>query len=187
PDPAPVLATMARRLQAAGACALAMPCNTAHHYAPAITGAVTIPFLDMIELSAARTAQSAPPGASVGLLASPAVRRTGLFDAALARRGLHALWPGDGANDQGGLLEAIRLIKAEGATDRARALLQEASHGLARRGAGLQLVACSELSLIAGSVAPDVTSLDTLDVLVDAITDFSLAPAATSPAPGAAQ
>jgi len=48
------------------------------------------------------------------------------------------------------------------------------------------LIACTELSLIAGSVAPDVTSLDTLDVLVDAITDFSLAPAA-SPAPGPAQ
>ncbi len=30
-DPAPVLAAMARRLEAAGAEALAMPCNTAHH------------------------------------------------------------------------------------------------------------------------------------------------------------
>lgn len=33
-DPAPVLAAMARRLEGAGAEALAMPCNTAHHYAP---------------------------------------------------------------------------------------------------------------------------------------------------------
>ena len=182
PDPAPVLATMARRLQAAGAQALAMPCNTAHHYAPTIAGAVDIPFLDMIALSAARAAQSTAPGAQVGLLASPAVRRTGLFEAALARHGLRALWPGDDANDQGGLLDAIRLIKAEGTTDHAHALLGAASRDLARRGAGLQLIACTELSLIADSVAPDATSLDTLDVLVDAITDFSLSPAA-SPAP----
>ncbi|HAC49643.1 MAG TPA: aspartate racemase, partial [Sulfitobacter sp.] len=35
-DPAPVLAAMAQRLERAGATALAMPCNTAHHYAPAI-------------------------------------------------------------------------------------------------------------------------------------------------------
>ena len=39
-DPAPVLADMARRLVAGGAEALAMPCNTAHHYAPAIRSAV---------------------------------------------------------------------------------------------------------------------------------------------------
>jgi aspartate racemase len=33
-DPAPVLAAVAKRLEEAGAGALAMPCNTAHHYAP---------------------------------------------------------------------------------------------------------------------------------------------------------
>ena len=33
-DPAPVLAVVAKRLEEAGAGVLAMPCNTAHHYAP---------------------------------------------------------------------------------------------------------------------------------------------------------
>ncbi len=51
-DPGPVLTDMARRLEAAGVAALAMPCNTAHHYASRIRAAVSIPFLDMIELSA---------------------------------------------------------------------------------------------------------------------------------------
>ncbi len=50
-DPGPVLAAMARRLQAAGAEALAMPCNTAHHYAPAIRQATAIPLIDMVALS----------------------------------------------------------------------------------------------------------------------------------------
>ena len=53
-DPAPVLADMARRLVAGGATALAMPCNTAHHYLPAIRSAVRVPFLDMVELSVAQ-------------------------------------------------------------------------------------------------------------------------------------
>lgn len=35
-DPGPVLASMARKLEAYGAEALAMPCNTAHHYASVI-------------------------------------------------------------------------------------------------------------------------------------------------------
>ena len=56
-DPAPVLADMARRLAAGGAEAVAVPCNTAHHYAPTIRAAVDLPFLDMIELSVDRAAQ----------------------------------------------------------------------------------------------------------------------------------
>ena len=39
-DPSFVLASMARRLEGAGATALAMPCNTAHHYASVIQNAV---------------------------------------------------------------------------------------------------------------------------------------------------
>ena len=82
-DPGPVLVGMARRLVAGGAMALAMPCNTAHHYAPAIRSAVRVPFLDMVELSVNRAARMTGSGGQVGILASPAVRRIGLFDAAL--------------------------------------------------------------------------------------------------------
>ena len=70
-DPGPVLADMARRLVAGGAQALAMPCNTAHHYAPAIRSAVAVPFLDMVEASVAHAATRARPGAQIGVLASP--------------------------------------------------------------------------------------------------------------------
>ena len=169
-DPAPVLADMARRLEGAGAEALAMPCNTAHHYAPAITGAVSVPFLNMVELSADRAAQAPEAGGPVGVLASPAVRLTGLFDEALVRRGLRALWP----QDEEAMLGAIRRIKAEGTCRPARDVLHRASDELAGRGAAFQLIACSEFSLIADSIAPQVQAVDTLDVLVGAIVDFSL-------------
>ena len=51
-DPMPVLMSMAQDLERAGAQALAMPCNTAHHYALAVTNATTLPFLNMISLTA---------------------------------------------------------------------------------------------------------------------------------------
>ena len=57
-DPAPVLAAMARQLQDAGAEALAMPCNTAHHFVPAICAATTVPFLDMVAAAAAEKSRS---------------------------------------------------------------------------------------------------------------------------------
>jgi aspartate racemase len=168
-DPGPVLATMAVRLAAAGADALAMPCNTAHHYAPVIGAAVDIPLLDMVRLSIARAAQAAGPGGRVGILASPAVRRIGLFDAQLARCGLTALYPGDEA----ALLAAIRRIKTQGADDVARQTLAKASAELMEGGAVVQMIACTEFSLISDSVAAGAKAFDTLDVLVAAIVNFA--------------
>jgi len=168
-DPGPVLADMARRLVAGGAEALAMPCNTAHHYAPAVREAVTVPFLDMVELSVARAAHLAGPGGKLGILASPAVRKIGLFDAPLARFGVQAVYP----EDEAALLAAIRQIKAQGAGPEATAVLRVASEGLLRRGAVVQMIACTEFSLLTGATAEGATSFDTLDVLVEAIRTFA--------------
>lgn len=167
-DPGPTLAGMARRLEAAGATALAMPCNTAHHYAGFITEAVSIPLLNIVEIASDHALAKLGANGCVGILASPAVRRTGLFDEALMRRGLSAVWPGD----EDPLLAAIRDIKGNGPSTFARETLKEASRGLAEKGAGFQLIACSEFSLIADSVAEGVTGVDTLDLLTDAIVRF---------------
>lgn len=169
-DPAPVLAAMARRLEAAGAEALAMPCNTAHHFADAVRGAAGVPFLDMVALSVAKARALAGQGGTVGILASPAVRRVGLFDGPMAAAGLVPLY----AADEDATLGAIRAIKAHGPTEAARAALAAASADLLARGARVQMVACTEFSLIADAVAPGVTAFDTLDVLVEAIVAFSL-------------
>lgn len=170
-DPGPVLAAMARRLEAAGATALAMPCNTAHHYAPVIAEAVSIPFLDMVQLSVEWAKDLAGSGRRVGILASPAVRQIGLFDAPLAAAGLKAVYP----EDEPALLAAIRAIKAEGATNGARETLRSASQELHEAGADVQMIACTEFSLIADACVSRAQVFDTLDVLVSAIVAFSFA------------
>jgi aspartate racemase len=169
-DPGPVLAAMARRLQLAGAGALAMPCNTAHHYAPQIRAAANLPFIDMVQLSVARAAHLAGKGARVGILASPAVRQTGLFDAAFAGAGLAAAY----ADDEATMLAAIRTIKAGGALNSARDTLARASAALLAQGCTVQMIACTEFSLIADAVAPQATSFDTLDELVRGIIAFAM-------------
>jgi aspartate racemase len=168
-DPGPVLARMARRLEAAGAEALAMPCNTAHHYAPEIRAASGLPFLDMIALSADHAAELAGKGGRVGILASPAVKRIGLFDAALHIRGLSAVYP----DDEAALLGVIRRIKASGPDEAAATTLAAASSELKARGASVQMIACTEFSLIADATAPGVCAFDTLDRLTAAIVAFS--------------
>ncbi|SMO90503.1 aspartate/glutamate racemase family protein [Ruegeria faecimaris] len=168
-DPGPTLAAMARRLEDAGALALAMPCNTAHHYAKAITDSVDIPLLNLIELAAEYAARTLGSGGCIGMLASPAVQRTYLFETTLQTRGLSVVWPADDEK----MLAAIRKIKTDGPCNEGRETLRVASKELVAAGADLQLVACSEFSLIADSVAAEVNAIDTIDLLVQAIVEFS--------------
>jgi aspartate racemase len=162
-DPGPVLAGMAQRLQVAGAQALAMPCNTAHHYAPLIRSAATVPFLDMVGLSVVRVA--ALGVGTMGLLGSPALRRVGVYDAACANAGLQVVY----LTDEDAALALIRQIKAQGPTGPARARLQQLAAGL---GTDAVLIACTEFSLMAGAVQATHV-IDTLDVLARAIIAFS--------------
>ena len=169
-DPAPVLADMARRLESAGAEALAMPCNTAHHYAPTIRAAIKVPFLDMVDLSVRSAAELAGVDGRVGILASPAVRKFGLFDAPLARFGVQAFYP----EDETAMLTTIRRIKTEGPEPETASALRAASNALLQRGAQVQMIACTEFSLLADATAEGATAFDTLDVLVAAIKAFAV-------------
>ncbi|MCD1635767.1 amino acid racemase [Martelella mediterranea] len=168
-DPGPVIAGMAQKLEAFGAEALAMPCNTAHHYADGIRNAVAIPFIDMVRLTVEAIISETRPGAKIGMLASPAVRITGVFTNAFADTGRGPLYL---ANDAP-LLELIRHIKTRGADDNARAQMTAVSHALMSEGADMLLIACSELSLVSNAVDPAAHAIDTIDLLAGACISFS--------------
>lgn len=161
-DPAPVLARMARDLESAGAQALAMPCNTAHAYADAVRAATDLPFLDMRDATVAALAGAR----RIGMLASPAVRLTGAFDAAFARAGMAAVWP----QDEGPVLALIRRVKAGDTGAGARADLAALAGQMAAASDHV-LIACTELSLLTADCA--VPFIDSLDCLVDAIRAFA--------------
>lgn len=166
-DPSPALVQMARDLAAAGAQALAMPCNTAHHYADAIRSATDLPFLDMIGATADDlvTRGATRPA----MLASPAVRLTGVFDAAFAARGLVPVWLGDDAP----LLALIRDVKSgQSPIDLAARMTALAEAGLAR-GADHLLVACTELSLLTSALPATAPWTDSLDCLTARIAAFA--------------
>jgi aspartate racemase len=169
-DPAPVLCQMAKQLEKAGANFLTIPCNTAHHYHAQIQKAVSIPILDVIALSAARLIDVLPKGGRAGLLASPALRRLGVFEKALAGSRVALVHLDE--DGEAALLGVIRAVKAGERADR----LVERYHAVARRlrdaGADVQLVACTELSLLP---PPCGTYIDTLEVLVEETVSFARA------------
>jgi aspartate racemase len=183
-DPMPVLVEMARGLVGAGADILAIPCNTAHFYLPAIRAAVAVPVLDMIGLSVRRIAGLRPRPVTVGMLGSPAVRLVGLFDRGLRGAGIAILYP-EGPDDEA-VLDVIRAVKAGGPSAVQIAAYDKAAANLARRGAEALLIACTELSVIPPPRGAALPIVDTLDELVAAIIDTvkGTPPRETPPPPG---
>jgi aspartate racemase len=164
-DPTPELIRIALNLQRAGAGALAIPCNTAHAYAHSIRSAVSIPLLDMVQLTVDQIAGSRR-GTRVGLLASSAVLATELYARAFANHGIAVVPPAR----QDEVMSLIKAVKRGQTGVEVQAALARIALELAKQTDGL-LVGCSELSVIAaGITAPFV---DSLDVQAQAIVSFA--------------
>jgi len=162
-DPSPQLAHIARNLEVAGATVLAMPCNTAHNYVRAIEGAVSIPLLDMVRLTARRMADLWP-GSRVGLLASTAVHNTSLYAGALAPYGMETVVP----RGQQDLMSLIRAVKRGDSGVSRRGEFRRIAEDLAADCDAL-LIACTELSVVATDLRVNAPLLDSMDVLTDAV------------------
>ncbi len=167
-DPTPELVRIARNLEQAGATLLAMPCNTAHFYAPAIQAAVQVPLLNMVQLTASRLATNFP-AATVGLLSSTAVHRTGVYHQALATAGLSLLLPAD----QEEVMDLIRQVKRGDTGEQVRSRFRAIALAL-REHCDVLLVACTDLSVIADALQGAGALVDSQEVLVDAILDAAL-------------
>ena len=157
-DPLPVLIAMAQGLEKQGADFLTMPCNTAHYYLPRIVEAVSIPFLDMVALSIARLSDK-----RIGMLASPAVQKVGLYATRLEDADHVAVFP-DVAGEAK-LLEVIRAVKANALTAQHR---RDYAQIAASLDADAYLIACTELSVIGPPEGATKPVVDALDVLVEA-------------------
>jgi aspartate racemase len=170
PDPTPELVRIARTLERAGADVLAMPCNTAHAYAPAIRSAVSIPLLDMVMLTVERAA--ALGARRIGLLASSAVHNAAIYAGPLEHRNLAAVIP----RRQDELMSLIRGVKRGETGPSARGRLAVIAAELAE-GSDVCVIACSELSLMAADAnGSGVPIIDSLDVLTSAILEFIKTP-----------
>ncbi len=168
-DPGPYLAEMGKRLESWGADFLAMPCNTAHYYYHAIQQAVTIPVLNMIELTADRIAGENSSLRKLGVLASPAVFTTGILERPFASRNIELLAPGKDEQEQ--VFQAIKIIKAGDCGEEVLESLAAAGRGLVGKGAEALLIACTELSVIGEGLDLPVRVFDSCRTLAEHIVE----------------
>ncbi|MEL7257074.1 MAG: aspartate/glutamate racemase family protein [Pseudomonadota bacterium] len=166
-EPMPALMSMAQDLERAGAQALAMPNVEAHHYSLAVSHATTLPFLDMVELSAAHIKAS---GANkIGLVAAPACRTFEVFNAIFDARGLTPVW----LKDETAISDLIATAKNGTQGAELEQNLQAIANALMDHGAEHILVANAELSPLSETLPNEIPVTDSLSCLCEAIVAFA--------------
>jgi aspartate racemase len=157
PSPLPALLAGRDRLIAAGAVALAMPCNTAHFWFAQLLEGCPVPFLSIVDATCDEVAGLAAPGSCIGVIATGATLATHLFDTRLEALGYTALVPQAGEMTAL-LLPAIERVKA-GQVREGGALVELAVQALLDRGAQAVVLACTETPLALDAVNSGLRSV----------------------------
>ena len=159
-------------LSRAGALAVAIPCNTAHHWLPGMEAASAVPILSIVD-AVLGEAGAAAPNRPVALLAIEAALHAQLYQGRLEEQGHNVLLP-DESEMADLLLPAIALVK-RGRLAEAGDLLNRLIDGLEARGATAVVAACTEipLALAAKPQSPKLPIIDSLDALARASVRWS--------------
>ncbi len=157
-NPGEVLGEIMAALARSGASVVGMPCNTAH--SPAILDAALpklthcgrkVRFVHMIEETTRVIAETLPHARTIGVLSTVGTWKTGLYQEALAQKGLEALFPDKEGreNVQRAISDPAFGIKARSnpVTVEARTLLAEQAARLAEQGASAVILGCTEIPL----------------------------------------
>ncbi|OGB66470.1 MAG: hypothetical protein A2496_08255 [Burkholderiales bacterium RIFOXYC12_FULL_60_6] len=167
------MAAMAQGLEAAGADFLAIACNTAHFYYETVRASVTIPVIHMVEAVLAHIREHHPNCHKIGILASPAIRITRLYENILGPAGIKILYPDP--KDQDRLFQVIRKVKAGDLGPEIQDQYDRVCGHLEKKGVALAVVACTELSALgreSGKTA-SLACLDAAEILAKRIVDVA--------------
>ncbi len=166
-SPAPCMSEMARKLEEWGVDFLAIPCNTAHYYYDDVRRAVSVPVLNMIDLTVETIDRENSGIKTVGLLATTTVVNLELFKKRFAVRNIDLINPSGRLQDD--LMGAVRKIKTSSYGREVADVLQECAEELIFRQAEVLLIACTELSVIGNEINVSVPVYDSSQVLADSI------------------
>ncbi|MCP3673768.1 MAG: amino acid racemase [Gammaproteobacteria bacterium] len=164
-DPSPFLAKMAVGLENSGADFLAIPCNTAHYYYDVIQEAVNIPILHITDVVLKAIRHHFPDYHKIGVLASPAVQITKLYEDKFSTVGLDVTYPD--VAEQALLFQVIKDIKSNINREHCQQSYHNICSHLVDKGAELLIIACTELSIL--ETLSSVKTIDAVDTLANEI------------------
>ena len=159
-DPAPVMIEEVRRLIAAGADRIVIPCNTAHYFYERIAKVSTVPVINIIRETVDFCVQNHIQ--TVGVLATEGTVFSGAYEEECRRAGVRYLTCS--AEEQ---TVISRIIYDEIKKGQAPDLVafRAVADALLRRGAEAVILGCTELSLLKKDVGDAPYWIDSLEVL----------------------
>jgi len=138
-SPLPALLEVRDRLLSAGATMLAMPCNTAHHWAAQLTENCDAEFIDIVDAVIARIEAGVT---RLGLIATEATLAARIYERKLLPRGFQVITP-DADEYRNAVQPSIDAVKRLANREAGR-LLEPVVHSLLARGAERVVLACTE-------------------------------------------
>ena len=148
-DPTLALYATCKRLESAGAQAIAIPCNTAHAFVERIQAHLRVPIINMLTETIEWVARTHGTDQPVGLLATSGTVQSQVYHHAARRSGLHIITPG--FDYQALVMAAIygeKGIKAGFSEGVCREQLLLAAEHLCELGARVLILGCTELPLV---------------------------------------
>lgn len=150
PSPAPALVASLHKLSTLGADFAVMICNTAHIYFDEIAAQTKLPLINMIETAADYAAQRLA-GKKIGLLATKATARSGLYSGYFAETGVEVVLPGEADQE---LIQAVifdrsyglKVTGMSGSPTALKTIREVAGRMRASSGIDHLLLGCTELS-----------------------------------------
>lgn len=166
-DPLPALLRGIRGLEAAGATAIAIPCNTAHGWFEGMQEATALPILHIVDAAEAELLRLGVSPGPIGLMGTAGTLAMRLYQERLDQRGWTCLTPSTEEMDRL-VTPGIAEVKANNVAV-AYAPLAEAARLLIARGARAVVLGCTEIPLgIAAGPALPFPVCDTIDALARA-------------------
>lgn len=170
PDPTPWLLRGATILRRAGATLLAIPCNTAHAFLPAVSTQLGLPVVHMVDEVAKHLVTALPHVRAVGLLATTGTIRAQLYQQWLAQAGISVVTP-DQHLQSTHVMPAIRAVKAGSRDEKVAEQLTTAARHLFERSAQVIVAGCTEIPLGLPLGQAPCPVIDPATVLAQALLD----------------
>jgi aspartate racemase len=144
-NPLEVMALDAKKLQAAGADFVVIPCNTAHYFFEQIKAGVTVPMLNIVEGAVQYAKQTIPGLTKLGVLATDGTIQTDTYRLACEKEGIACAVPD--ARDQATVMRIIyEQVKAGKKAD--IAAFYHVVETLKEQGCQAVVLGCTELSIV---------------------------------------
>ncbi len=174
PSPLEAMVSSGRRLVAAGAEVLVVPCNTAHLWFDELQDELRLPMLHLVDAAIEEVQSQIGSGGRVGILGTDATLASGLYVNRRPSSGHQLTWLQPTAIEMLELvmpgIEAVKASKLQ----QAATLLSQAAQALHRRGASVIMLACTEIPVVLGTESAGLPVIDATAALARSAVRWSL-------------